>query len=127
MRQLALVLALSVGLCGCTALTTGQVSSPSSITGKTVVDEQAGSAAELAYKTFRLSANAAVDSGCPWQKTGQCSVKTLQGIRDINTKLYTLLGSIRTAYTAVNATDYTTALSQFYASVAQGYAVLKGK
>jgi hypothetical protein len=118
LRALFVVALACTSLSACSTLA-AIPASPSVVANATVLDEQAATGAEIAYKAFRVAVKAYV--------TGYgVSPETAGKLRTINNQAYGLLGSVRRAYNAGNATSYNSALSDLYGSIAQGYAIIKG-
>lgn len=123
MRRLFLIAALTVIAQGCTV--SGVPASPASVANSTVHDEQAGSAAELAYKAFRVGVTAFINAGEPGIVDAQKAVVAGR-LRTLNNQAYSYLGTVRRGYSAVNAASYSEALSQVYAAIAEGYTYIRG-
>lgn len=117
MRALILVAALGLGAC---ATVPSVPASPSAIANGSVLDEQAGTGAEIAYKAFRVGVTTFIKAGMPGIVEQQKA--TVAGrLRTLNNQAYTWLATVRRAYKAGNASTYNDALSEMYASIAEGY------
>lgn len=113
MKRFVLIGALC--LAGCNGLASIPVipANPAVVANKTILDEQAATGAELAYKTFRVGLELATDLG---KVKGDKAVK----LRKINTDAYNLIKRERAAYNAANATDYNAALAELRSLINTG-------
>ncbi len=117
------MLALAVpALAGCSlgSIAGGISSGPAAIADTTVLDEQAGVGVELAYKGFRLVAEAAVDSG---QVTGSNAAK----LQAFDLKAKAAVDTVRLAFEAGNSNSYTDAVAKAYAAIAGGHSIIDGE
>ena len=100
MRKLIMACCAALALSGCGALPllTGFQPPPAPVTvaDRTVLDEQALTALELAYKGGRMAAEAGVDLGLI---RGEVALKVAR----IDEQAFTALGAARAAYRAGNA------------------------
>ena len=114
-RRLIFGAALAATLSGCGALPllTGLSAPPPPVTvaDRTMLDEQALTALELAYKGGRMAAEAGVDLGLI---RGEVALKVAR----IDEQAFTALGAARAAYRAGNAASYSNALRDSQASIA---------
>lgn len=118
MKRIILIAALACVAQGCT--TASIPTSPSVVANKTVLDEQAGVVAELAYKSFRVGVTTFINAGMPGIADPQKALVAGR-LRTLNNQAYSWLGTIRRAYAASNATSYHEAIGQMYAAIAEGY------
>ena len=103
-RLLALVLCFALSGCGALLPMLAQAPpAPVTVADRTVLDEQALTALELAYKGGRIAAEAGVDLGFI---RGEVAVKVAQ----IDDRAFKALGAARAAYRAGNAESYASAL-----------------
>ncbi len=118
--KIAIVLAalpLTLGACQLPFALTPPAS-PSAVADKTVLDEQAALAVELAYKASRTAVEVAVDAGAiKGERATQFAA--------LDNKAYAAVGIVRRAYAAGNATDYATGLSRARLAVADLLALAK--
>jgi hypothetical protein len=99
-------LAASMTLSGCAGLSAfAPPTAPAVVANRTVLDEQALLALELAYKAARLVVETGVDAGAIH---GDTAAK----IARFDDTAYKALGAARLAYAAGNAADYGTALRE---------------
>lgn len=82
----------------------GLPASPQAVANRTVADEQALQAVELAYKGARIAVEIYVDSG---HCTGACATR----FRDLNRRAFAAVTAAQTAYHALNEDGYLAALS----------------
>lgn len=90
----------------------GAVQSPGSVANRTVLDEQIGSAVELAYKAARLLVELGVDTG---RIKGQNALKADAFI----VRAYSATLAVQEAYRAGNAVSYKAAAEHATATIAQ--------
>lgn len=109
MRALLLATCLALApLTACTTIPAG----PGEVANQTVLDEQAASSVELAYKAARIACEVAVDAGVI---RGERATQ----FRDLNRRAYAAVLAVRTAYRAGNASGYASAISEARALVDQ--------
>jgi hypothetical protein len=111
------LLALPLGACTTTTPVSLQ---PATYTNQIVEDEQLATTAELAYKSWRLAATVAVESGLI---KGPTAVR----VAGIDNRLYAALTMVEHAYAAGNATSIKTALAEFNVTLNESYTVIGGK
>jgi hypothetical protein len=117
---------LLIGLCllavplGACTTTTPVSLQPATYTNQIVEDEQLATTAELAYKSWRLAATVAVQSGL-------IKGATAAHVAVIDNKLYAALGKVEHAYGAANATSIKAALSEFNVILNDSYTEIGGK
>lgn len=117
MRKFLLSLCLlALPLAACTTVPT-TLPTPSTVSNKTVLDEQAGITVNLAYKAWRVLVEAGVKSG---QIKGQLAGR----IADIDNQLYSAVQAVDAAYAAGNSADYAAAITHFNDVLARGHAAL---
>lgn len=116
MRRLLVSAVAALALAGC-GFNLPQVATPSTVANATVLDEQVGRGAELAYKLGRTVLELAVD-------TGRVKGATAAKAQDLNRKAYAALLVMRTAYRAGNATGYKQAAAEVGSLVAQLHALI---
>lgn len=110
---LAGALALALSGCGVLPLLTGIAAPPPpvAVADRTMLDEQALTALELAYKAGRIAAEVAVDAGLI---RGEVALKVAR----LDDGAFKALGAARAAYRAGNADGYSAALREGQASIA---------
>ncbi|WP_310534613.1 lipoprotein [Novosphingobium sp.] len=113
MKRILLALVATLALAGCSF---GSVASapppPAELANRTVLDEQAALAVELAYKATRLAGETALDAGL-------IKGDTARRLADIDMRAYSAVLAVRAAYRAGNAETYTQALIQARAVIAE--------
>lgn len=113
MKRLLLVVSAALALAGCTLPALGSLpSSPAEAADSTVLDEQAATAVELAYKAARLAVETGVDAGII---RGAHAARFAQ----LDRQAFAAIQAVRTAYRAGNAANYATAKADALAAVAQ--------
>ena len=107
MRKLLFPILAALALSGCSSIASDVISAPppSAIADKTVLDEQAGTAVELAYKAARVALELAVDTG---RLTGSRAAVA----QDVNRKAYAAVQVARSAYRTGNAASYPQAAAE---------------
>lgn len=114
MRKMILagLLALSLSGCGALPMLLGSVPpAPVAVADRTVLDEQALTGLELAYKAGRIAVELAVDAGFI---RGEVALKVAR----LDEAAFKALGVARTAYRAGNAESYNVALREGQATIA---------
>ena len=104
---------LAIALSGCTALPTllGSIpAAPVGVADRTVLDEQALTALELAYKGGRIAVEAGVDLGFI---RGEVATR----LAVLDDRAFKALGAARAAYRAGNADSYASALRDGQATI----------
>jgi hypothetical protein len=114
MKRPLLTAFAALSLVGCT--TTGVPPSPESAADRTVVDEQAATDVELAYKGMRLAIELGVDAGV---------IKGASASRaaELDNKAYQALQVARAAYRAGNSSNYLAALAEARTAIADALAL----
>jgi hypothetical protein len=92
---------------------------PSAFADATTVDEQAGSAVELAYMAARTACELAVDMG-------RIQGETATRWRDLNRRAYAAVQVARTAYRAGNERSYQAAAGQALPLIAELLSLARG-
>lgn len=127
----AIALCSSVPLGGCALFTPSHIANtaasaadavgvpaPAIIANRTVLDEHALTALELAYKAERLALETAVDAGL--LKGGNATTAST-----LDNRAYGALSAARAAYSAGNAATYSAALTQAKLAISQALAAIK--
>jgi hypothetical protein len=109
----------SLGLSGCASVG-GIPASPGQLANKTVVDEQVGITATLAYTAAARAATLAIQTGLIKNPV------TIARIKALDSRAYGAVQAIHTAYLAANASGYGTAIEQANAAVSELLASVKG-
>lgn len=105
MRALFVAALCAVSLSACTPSELGSIpTSPAQISQRTIVDEQAVVSVHLAYKTFRLAAEVAVDAGI-------VKGALAKRLADVDNKAYSAVVLVDKAYATGNASDLQVALA----------------
>jgi hypothetical protein len=102
-----------------TACDFGALQSPGSVANRTVLDEQIGSAVELAYKAARTAMETAVDAGLI-----KGALATKVALAD--NKAFAATQAVQRAYRAGNASNYAVAATQAQAAIGEFLAAIKG-
>lgn len=97
-------------------------SSPVALANRTTADERIATPAELAYKSWRLAVDIAIDS----KKLTPGSSKAIK-IADIDNQLYTAVQLVRATYNVPNSSDYKQAIDRANALLTTGYNLLRSK
>lgn len=95
------------------------VPAPATIADRTVLDEQALLAVELAYKAERLAIETAVDAGLI--KGDRANM-----LAGLDNRAFLAVTSARAAYSTGNAASYREALTEAAAAVSAAVAAIKG-
>lgn len=111
MKKVVLALCLALGACNGVGALTGLPPSPVAAADRTVLDEQAITAVELAYKAARIAVETSVDAGFI---KGAAATK----VAALDDKAYAAVRVARGFYAAGNATGYFSAIGQAKAAVA---------
>ena len=119
MKRILLVVLGALALAGCSF---GSLASmppaPAELSNRTVLDEQAALAVELAYKATRLAGETALDAGL-------IKGDTARRLADIDMRAYSAVLAVRAAYRAGNAESYAQALTHARAVIAEVVAATK--
>lgn len=120
MKFLALFAALALAGCGLspgTVASTGAAAAdvigvppPVTVADKTVLDERAITALELAYKAARIAVEISVDTKVVWGATAA-------RVAELDNKAFLALTVARGAYRTGNASSYRTALDEAQAAI----------
>ena len=117
---LPVLAALALALPGCTA--TGGIgipTSPGAISSQTQLDDRLAIGAELAYKTFRLALELAVDAGVV---KGELATR----MAALDNRAYSATLAVRAAYRSGNAASYQAAYDQALQAINAAQAAIKG-
>ena len=109
-------LALLCALSACTPPATIPTA-PGAVADKTILDENAALAAELAYKAARVALETGADAGV-------IRGATAARIAALDVKAYAALRVVRRAYEAGNSTSYAAALTTARAAIAELLSVI---
>ena len=117
---LALAMAPLSGCAGLAPLLMGlpATTSPAAVANRTTIDETAMRLAETAYATERTAIDMAADAGV---LTGANAGKAAA----FDNKAYAALGVARRAYSAANASDFATAISDMRDAILSATALVK--
>lgn len=116
---LALALATGISLSACSVATSSPLPTPSAVSDRTAMDEQAAVSVELAYKAFRLAVELAVDSGVLKGERAVVAAKADQ-------QAYNAVLIMRSAYKTANAEDFLNAARSAKIAVEQALATVRG-
>lgn len=122
MRKLLMIIALlfiGVPLTACDTLGVGTITNPSSAANLTKADEQAAVTAELSYKLWRQTVEIGINAGII---KGELAGK----LRQLDLQLYSALTAVERAYAGANATELTTALTNFNNALSSARSALPG-
>lgn len=106
-----MIVAASMALASCAA----HIPSPSTVANATVLDEDLGIGAEVAYTTAAKLGTALAKGG----------VIDREQFKAADARAYRALLALRAAYRAGNATNYLSAAAEVYATVAEIRALVK--
>lgn len=112
------LLAAPVTLTGCASF----LASPASVANQTKLDEQAAIGVNLAYKSFRLAVETAVEANI----VVPGSPLALK-IADLDNRAFSAVQAVDAAYKAGNSNDYATAVARAYVAIDAAVAALKGR
>lgn len=120
MKKIILAIALGVSSLSVTACSSF-LESPASVSNSTKLDEQAAIGVNLAYKSFRLAVETAVEAklivpGSP------LALK----VADLDNRAFAAVQAVDAAYKAGNSTDYTVAVARAYVAIDAAVAAIKG-
>lgn len=113
-RLIAIALLATPPLTACATFPT----SPSTVAGSAILDEQVDTSVQLAYKAVRLAMELAVDSS---KLKGPAAAR----VSVLNDTAFAASQAVHKAYLAGNATDYATAFKQAQEAIAAMIAALK--
>jgi PBP1b-binding outer membrane lipoprotein LpoB len=116
MKKILIVIG-ALALAACSTIPSLQ---PATYANATVVDEQAATTAELAYKAWRLAATTGV-------QTGLIKGQTAAHVAQLDNQLYAALQAVESAYAAGNAVSIAQAVSSFNTALTVGYSAIGGR